>query len=470
MKAMKKQLIIPIVMLVLVSSCKIVRPYQEPEISQPVQQQLYRDQHQKDTVSIAGIPWKQFFQDSTLQGYIEEGLSNNYSMRTALENIAIAQASFKQSKQALLPSLYFDPNFTFNQQSKAALNFPSTVNIKLRTSTLQLPVGTSWEIDIWGKLASSKRAAMADYLQTEASTKAVQTQLIADIATYYYQLLAYKNQLSITQQTILLREKDVVALREMKSASLINGAALAQNEANLYAASVSIPELQQRIRETENALSVLLGRVPGPIACGNMDEQTETSPLTVGIPLYMIQNRPDVAAAQYAFQSAFESTNVAHANFYPSLTITGKSGLSALTTNSLGANAFFLSLVGDLMQPIYNKGINRANLKRAEARQQQALFTFQQTILVAGREVSDALYAYEICGTRTSIRQKQITALAQSVDFTKELLTNNSATNYNDVITAEQALLSAQLSAVNDQLQKKLALVSLYHALGGGWH
>jgi outer membrane protein, multidrug efflux system len=122
------------------------------------------------------------------------------------------------------------------------------------------------------------------------------------------------------------------------------------------------------------------------------------------------------------------------------------------------------------MQPIYNKGINRANLKRAEARQQQALFTFQQAILVAGQEVSDALYAYEICGTRTSIRQKQITALAQSVDFTKELLTNNSATNYNDVITAEQALLSAQLSAVNDQLQKKLALVSLYHALGGGWH
>lgn len=450
------------------SACKIIQPYQKPTSNSNVEKALYREHTATDSSSLAMVSYRQFFKDELLQKYIEEGCKNNLNIGVALENIAIAQASFKQSKQALLPSLYVDPNVTFSKQSKAALNLPPTVNINLRTTTVQLPIGTSWELDVWGKLSSAKRSAYAQYMQSTAAAQATQTQVVASIATYYFQLMALDKQLQITEQTIELRKKDVEALKAMKEASMINGANLAQNEANLYAAELTIPELKLAIRETENAMSTLLGRVPGTIERSKLDEQVFDVPLATGYPLQLVQNRPDVAAAQFKFQSTFESTNVARASFYPSFNITGRTGLAALTTNTLGAGAFFVSLVGDLMQPIYNKGTNRANLKRATAQQNQALFQFQQQLLVAGSEVSNALFRYETASNKQTIRKQQITALEKSVDFTKELLTYSSATNYTDVILAEQNLLNAQIAGVNDQLQQQIAVIELYRALGGG--
>lgn len=468
MNALYKHSIFGLFVVLFLSACGIIDHYEAPKVSDKTAETLFRDHSTKDSSSLADVSYRTFFQDELLQQYIDEGLKNNLNLQIALQNIAIAQASFKQSKQALLPSLYVDPNVTLSKQSKAALNLPPTVNINLRTTTVQLPVGTSWELDVWGKLASAKRSAFASYMQTEATVQATQTQLVATIASYYFQLMALDKQLSITEQTIALRQKDVEALRAMKEASLINGANLAQNEANLYAAEVSLPALRMTIRETENALSVLLGRTPGELPRNTIDQQTFTVDMATGFPLLLVQNRPDVAAAQFRFQSAFEATNVAKASFYPSFNITGRTGLAALTTNTLGANAFFASLVGDLMQPIYNKGVNRANLKRAQAQQQQAQLQFQQQLLVAGSEVSNALFSYETAKEKQTKRELQIKALEQSVSFTKELLTYGSNTNYTDVITAEQSLLNAQLSGVSDQLQQHLALIELYRALGGG--
>lgn len=454
---------------VLFAGCGIIRDYETPEQSNEVQEKLYRDQSDTDTLSIADIPWDEFFTDQLLQQLINEGLEKNNDLQVALQKIAEAQAVFRQSKQNYLPSFNFNPNVTNNHQSKAALNFPSNVNINLRTTTVQLPVGASWELDVWGKLSSTKRSAMASFFKADASARAVQTQLIATIATQYYSLLALDQQLEITLKTLELRKKDLETIEAMKEVSLSDGVALAQTRANVYAAEIMIPDLKRSIRETENALSVLIGRVPGPIERGTMGNQHVTVDLKTGIPLKLLQNRPDVIAAEMAFRETFENVNVMRASFYPTLSISAKAGISALTTNDLLTNSFFTTVSGGLLQPIYNNGINKMNLRRSEALQQQAFFSFQQSLLVAGEEVSNALYAYETTEEKQRLRIEQISALQESVDFTKELLEYSTTTNYLDVITAEQALLTAELAGVNDHLQKYTAIIQLYRALGGGW-
>lgn len=468
-KHIQYKFILALALTLVLSACKILKPYEKPEVNSKVQQELYREGATTDSMTLATVPWQELFSDVKLQALINEGLANSYDLKLALERVVQSQAVFRQSKQAWLPSLFVDPTVTLNHQSKAALNFPSTVNINLRTTTVQLPVGASWELDVWGKLKSAKRSALASFLQAESSARAVKTQLIASIASTYYQLLALDKQLEITQQTIAMREKNVEAVSAMKDANLVNGTSLAQNEANLYAAKVTIPDIQQAIRETENALCLLIGRVPSGIDRGNIEAQVMYTELKIGLPMQLLANRPDVEAAEMQFRSAFEKTNVARASFYPTISLTGRSGLSALTTNSLFANAFFFSLVGDMMQPIYNRGVNKMNLRTAKSTQQQAFLNFQQTLLTAGNEVSNALYAYNTSLEREEIRLKQIEALQRTVDYTKELLTFSSNTNYTDVILAEQNLLTAQLSGVNDRLLKLTAVIQLYRALGGGW-
>lgn len=462
--------IIPVTLLALtLLGCGITRRYKEPEVKDQVKEQLYRDQQSSDSTSMADLPWTDLFQDKMLQDLINEGLANNYNLQVAVYRIAESQAIFRQSKQSILPSFNFNPNVTFNHQSKAALNFPSNININLRTTTVQLPIGASWELDIWGKLASTKRSALASFMQSSASARAVQTQLIASIATNYFQLLALDKQLEITQETIELRKKDLETLEAMKQASLVDGAAMAQTEANLQAAEITLIELKQAIRETENGLSVLLGRAPGAIQRSTLEEQTIAVELKTGLPLLLVQNRPDVEAAEMAFRASFENVNVARASFYPSLTLSARGGLSALTTKSLWQNALFTTVTGGLLQPIYNNGLNKMTLRKAQAQQQQAFYTFQQSLLVAGQEVSNALYAYEVSHEKDSVRQIQIQALEKSVDYTRELLQYSTTTNYLDVITAQQSLLSAQLAGVNDRLLRLVSTVQLYRALGGGW-
>lgn len=451
------------------NSCNIIRNYQTPEVSNEVEEKLFRDQVNGDTTSLADLGWSELFTDPQLQALINEGLANNNDYKIAILRVATAQSIFKQSKQELLPSVQFNPNVTFNKQSKAALNLPSNININLKTTTVQLPVGASWELDIWGKIASAKRSALADYLGTHASARAVQTQLVAAISSNYFQLLALDEQLAITLQTIELREKNLLALEALKDASLTDGAAVAQTEANLRAAEIMIPDLKKSIREAENALSILLGRVPGPIERSSLGQQEITSQLNTGIPLQLLKNRPDVEAAEMAFRSNFEQVNVARASFYPSLTISAQGGLSALTSKDLLTNSIFTSVAAGLLQPIYQKGRNKKNLQVAQYEQEQSLYAFQQSLLVAGQEVSDALYAYEVSSEKETIRIQQVTSLQKSVDFTKQLVEYSTTTNYLDVITAEQNLLSAQLNGVNDHLQKLLSVVNLYRALGGGW-
>ena len=258
-------------------------------------------------------------------------------------------------------------------------------------------------------------------------------------------------------------------MKELKKGAVVNGAAVVQSEANRYAAEVSIPDIKRSIRETENALDILLSRPPGAITRSTLTDQKVTAELQTGIPTQLLTNRPDVQQSEYAFRAAFENTNLARTYFYPSFTITASGGLSSLTLKDFFTKSIFYNAAAGLTQPIFNQGINKARLRTAQAQQQEALNSFQKTLLVAGQEVSNALYAHETAVEKQDSRSKQIIALQKSVDYTQELLRYSSATNYTDVLTSEQNLLAAQLSGVSDKLQELQAIVNLYRALGGGW-
>lgn len=456
---------------VLVTGCGVVtKKYKSKELSQEQSDKLYRDQQSQDTVSMADLKWKEVFSDPHLQQLIEEGLANNYDLKNSILNIAQAEASFRQSKLAFLPSLSFVPQVTHNKSSQQALNFPSNVNINLKTTTVQLGFATNWEIDVWGKLSSAKRAALANYLQLDATKRAVETSLIATIATSYYTLLALDKQLKITEETILIREKSVKALKALNEAGNVTGADVVQSEASLYAAKVTIPELKQSIREMENQICLLTGKMPKSVERGIIDDQHLDLDLKLGVPMLLLKNRPDVEAAEMSLRQAYENTNVAKAQFYPSLTITSASGgISALTTRDLFSNSVFYNIVAGITQPIFNRGQIRTNYKIAKAKQEQAFNTFEKSLLTAGIEVSDALYAYEISKEKQETRKLQVEALEKAVRFNMRLLEFSSNTNYTDVLTSEQSLITSQLSEVNDQLLQLKATINLYRALGGGW-
>jgi len=444
----------------------VTKKYERPAVNS---NDLYRDKTTTDTTTIADLPWKTLFADATLQALIQQGINENLDLKQAMERIKIAEATLLQNRAALLPSLTADLSVTDAKQSRAALNFPPGININTETQTYKAQLSTSWEADIWGKLSSAKKSAYASLLQSDAAKRAVQTQLIANIANSYYNLLALDKQLSITEQTVRIRQTDVETMKSLKEGAVVNGAAVVQSEANLYAAQVTLPDLKRSIRETENALSILLGKGPGKIDRSTLDQQMAYSDLQTGVSAQLLQNRPDVQAAEFAFRSAFENKNVAKAFFYPALTLTANGGLSSLSLKNFFDNSIFYNLIGGITQPIFNKGQNKARLKTAEAQQQIAFYSFQQTLLTGGQEVSNALFAYQTATEKETTRTMQIASLTKAVDYTKELLRFSSATNYTDVLTSEQSLLAAQLNSINDRLQKLQSVVNLYRALGGGW-
>lgn len=447
------------------ASC-VTKKYETPPV---LSNNLYRDVVTTDSSSIADLSWKALFSDVILQNLIEQGLKENLDLKQAIERIKIAEATLYQSKAAFLPTLTGDLSATDAKQSTAALNFPPGININTETQTYRAQLSSSWEADIWGRLGSAKKSAYAALLQTDATKRAVQTQLIANIANTYYNLLALDKQLAITQQTIKIRESDVETMKALKEGAIVNGAAVVQSEANLYAAQVTIPDLNRSIRESENALSVLLAKSSGTISRSSLDQQAPYVDLKTGVSTQLLQNRPDIQAAEFGFRSAFENTNVARASFYPSLTLTATGGLSTLQLKNFFDNSIFYNLIGGITQPIFNRGINKARLRTTEAQQQIAFFNFQQSLLVGSQEVSNALYNYQTASEKEITRAKQIASLTKAVDYTKELLRYSSATNYTDVLTSEQSLLNAQLNGINDRLQKLQSVVNLYRALGGGW-
>jgi NodT family efflux transporter outer membrane factor (OMF) lipoprotein len=370
-----------------------------------------------------------------------------------------AGANLEQSKSALFPSLSLNAS---------AVNQWNNSNNPELYRNYQVYGNTSWEADIWGKLRSTKRANLAAYLQSEAYKRAVQTQLIANVSVSYYSLLALDAQLKITEKTIEKRKANVESMKMMKDNDMVTGADLVMSEANRYSAEVTIPDLKQNIYKTENALSILLGRNPGPIPRGVITSQEVSHEIETGVPFQLLANRPDVQEAELKYRYNYEMTKVARSYFYPTLTLSASGGISA-NNFSFDPSSLFWNFIGGLAQPIFNNGAIKQRYRVADSNREESLLAFKQTLLTAGAEVVNAMKEYQSASEKISIRTNQIKYLEKSVDFTMELLKYTSSTNYTDVLTSEVNLLNAQLNSVNDKLQQLHAIVTLYQSLGGGW-
>ena len=331
-----------------------------------------------------------------------------------------------------------------------------------------MPVTASWEVGVFGSLLNTKRKAKAAVEQSEAYRQAVQTQLIATIANDYYTLLMLDRQLEISKETADSWKASVQTMRDMKEDGMTNEAAVAQSEANYRSILANIPDLKRSIHEMENSLCMVLGCSPQTIERSSMKDITCPTDFKTGVPLLLLSNRPDVRQAESNLKMAYYATNIARSAFYPGITIDASAGW----TNSAGEAItnpakFLISAVGSIVQPIFSRGKNVANLKIAKAQQEEALLAFQQSLLNAGSEVSDALYMYESAKDKSQHRTEQIAALESSVSSTKALFHDGTST-YLEVLTAQQDLFSAQLSQVNDRFEQLQATINLYHALGGG--
>lgn len=454
----------------LFAGCKITQKYERPEIQTPA---TYRGgAAATDTSTLADIRWQELFSDPQLQKLIQQGLDSNLDLKIAVARMKAAAANLRQSKDAFWPSVTVDPSFTHSKPSPAQLRaFGNSGATSIPAFDQYSLVGSaSWEVDVWGKLRSTKRSAVAKFLQSDAYRRTVQTQLIANIANNYYTLLALDQQLKITQQTVAIRKNDVETIKALKEAATLTGADVVNSEANRYAAEVSIPDIKQNIRETENALSVLLGLAADTVQRGTLEAQSVAKYLNSGVPVHLLSNRPDVQQAEFALISNFELTNAARTYFYPQLNISATAGFATVNTlKGFFDGSFYWNIVAGLSQPIFNKGLNRQRLRVAEATQEESLYNFKATMLSATQEVSNALFSYQTAAEKMTLRSSQLELLRKAVEFNKELLNYSSKTNYTDVLTAEQNLLTAQLNGINDHLQQLLAVVNLYRALGGGW-
>ncbi|MGD9931814.1 MAG: efflux transporter outer membrane subunit [Mangrovibacterium sp.] len=460
MRTISLKYILPAISLLLLVSCSTPRHFQRNTIDT---EGLYGTA-ETDSSTLSDLPWQEMFTDPLLLDYIREGLENNLDLQIAVQRVAEAEAYLAQSRASLLPGINAIGTGVYTRNPESVYpDGPREVN------SYQLGLEASWEVDIWGKLRSSKRAAYANLLASDAGRKAVETRLIANIASTYYNLMALDAKLAITRQTVKNNIDLVETMKVLKESGRVTGAAIVQSEAARYAAEVTIPDLEQQVRETGNNLCLILGRNPGNLERGTLAGQSIQQPLQTGIPAQLLDNRPDVMQAEYAVISAFEMTNSAHAYFYPSLTLNASTGFAATELDELlDPVSFAANVAGGLAAPLFNKRTNVSRLRVAKAQQEQALLSLRHALLNAGQEVNNAIGIYQAARTKASLRSQQLTALEKSVEYTRELLNYGSAT-YTEVLNAQQSLLAAQLNRVNDQQQQLNATVSLYRALGGGW-
>jgi len=459
-------LIIPMVL----TSCQVMNKYKAPTVAG---EGLFRNENSYDTTTIASIPWREYFNDTYLQSYIEEALQTNFDMLIATERIKQAEAVLGMARAAYFPDIALSAQVSQDRLSNASptTGLPKDKNVLgYHKESYSLGIVTSWELDIWGKMHRQSKAKYTDMLNSYAGRNLIQTSLISNIANTYYSLLALDKQLEVTNGIIELMQENLRTTEALKDAGMANGAAVEQTKAALYNTQSSVPDLENNITQLENAMCIMLGRSPGTIQRSDIRDQQIPSELSYGVPTQMLAHRPDVQQAELSFRSAFELRYAAKSSFYPSLTLTsGMIGFSTINglQNFFKPENIFSSIVGGLTQPLFARKQLTTQLKVAKADQQIALLTFEKTVLDAGREVSDILSTYDAAARKNESRDKEVESLDKAVDYTRKLLIAGEAT-YLEVISAQQGLLQARINQVNDKLQQLQASSDLYRALGGG--
>ena len=460
---MKKNKIIALASVaVLLNSCGLYNKYERPDVNtQGLVRDVVADNDTlavTDTASFGNLPWRSVFTDPQLQQHIEYALAHNTNLLNAALNVKMVEAQLISAKLAFVPAFSFTPQGTIASWDGGKAS-----------QTYSLPVNASWSIDLFGNLLSLKRSAQMSLLATKDYQLVVKTKLIAGVANSYYTLLMLDKQLEVVNDMERLTKETWETMKFLKDNKVgYRSTSVQSAEANYYSVQAQKADLKRQIREVENSLSLLLGQQAQAISRGKLDEQSLPTNFSTGIALQMLNNRPDVHYAEMSLAQCFYNVENARSKFYPSITISG----SGAFTNSSGMGIvnpgkWLLSAVGSLVQRIFQNGRLIAGLKVAKAQQEQAYNTWQQAVLSAGSEVSNALVLYNTSEEKSNIEAKQIEVLKKNVEDTKNLMASSGST-YLEVITAQQSLLNVELSKIVDDFNKMQAVVNLYYALGGG--
>ena len=459
---MKKVIIISSAVFLL-SSCGLYDKYERPGDVNATG--LIRDvQSDADTLllnsdpNFGQLPWREVFTDPQLQSLIETALANNTDLRNAALNVKMMEDMLKVAKLAFLPSVAIAPQGTISRVMTDGAS---------ASKTYQLPISASWSVDLFGNILSQKRSAQAQLMMARDYQVAAQTGIICGVANLYYTLMMLDEQLAIvTDMQGLVKETwDMMQLQMQLGRA--RSTSVQSAEASYYQIQAQAVDLKRQVREMENAMSLLLNEAGHHIDRGTFYGQSLPTKFSAGVGIELLSNRADVHAAEMQLAQCFYGVETARSRFYPNITISG----NAMFTNNLGAvvnpGKWLLSAVGSLTQPIFQHGQIVAGLKVAKAQQEQAFNTWQNLILKAGNEVSNALLAYNSSDERSQLDQKQVEVLTKNVEDTRQLYTSKGS-SYLEVIQAQTSLLNARISKVTDDFQKMQAVVNLYQALGGG--
>jgi NodT family efflux transporter outer membrane factor (OMF) lipoprotein len=440
----------------LLSSCGVYNKY-KPATSVPenlygeIEATVDADNH------LGTLSWREVFADPQLQALIEQALENNTDLKTAELRVKESEAALKAAKLAYFPSFALAPQGTVSSFDKAKA-----------TQTYSLPITASWQYGLGNRITNAKRQAKALTQQMKDVEQSVRSQLIAGVANTYYTLLMLDEQVRIAESTEQTWKESLESTRAMMQAGMVTEAAVSQTEAAYYSVRTSVLDLKEQRHQVENALALILAETPHDIARGSWDNQQLPTEFSVGVPLQMLSNRPDVRAAEQAVAQAFYGVSQARGSFYPTITLSGSAGwTNSAGTAIINPGKLLATAVGSLTQPIFAKGQNSANLRIAKAQLEESKLAFQQTLLSAGSEVNDLLSQYQTAQNKASEYENQVAALRRAVEST-ELLMKHGNTTYLEVLTARQSLLSSELTQVANRFTEIQSLINLYQALGGG--
>jgi len=448
-------------------SCAVTSSYKQS--NQLPLNGLFRPVTNIDTTqNVATISFHDFYDDPLLQQLITEALDSNYNVQLAVNRLAQMSEYLQQSKAAFFPTLNIGLSGSVSDVSK----YGNSMRPENPYTELKLAATAGWEADIWGKLSSAKRSQQAQYFQQEATFRATQTQVVANIASAYYQLITLDRQRNVTEENIKSYTDYLQTVQELKKSAQVTEVAVLQAKSQLAYANAYLPQIDASIAIEENYICLLLGKAPEHISRSSDVDLTLFHPedLTVGAPAQLLSNRPDVQAAELALISAHSQFNVARAAMYPQLTLSGSVGPDAkgLANWFNMPGSLLWNAVAGLTQPILEGRTLKTQKEVAMLQEDAAFISFKQSLLSAGNEVSNALASIHFTAQQAKYQVEQVEELKKAFEYSKELLVNGYGT-YLDVLSAQNSVLSSELSlysTYNTIIQQKIIL---YRALGGGW-
>lgn len=469
---------------VFIQSCKVGQKYSQPELNLPENYRGDTLAYFGDTTSISKTTWKQFFHDPTLKDLIDSALSNNFDMKTALLNIEIANKDLRRNKLDYLPQVDMTIASANKQwRSKEFGSGPSSKwyerhgtkaseNMFTYLSQFGTEIGFNWEIDIWGKIANSKDQLLAQYLTTREAKNAIQTQIVSDVAKGYFNLLMLDAKIEVAKRNVQLNDSTLQMIKLQYEAGEITSLAIQQTESQRLIAASLVPELEREIILQENALRVLTGQMPDSIKRGTSFEHlfAENKDISLGSPLEIIRNRPDIRTAEYDLIAANAAANIQQAMRYPSLTLGGNLGVNAMLPKNWFSipGALLGGITGELTAPIFKNKTLKTNWEVAKIEREKSELALQQTVVEAVSEVSGAVITVDKLREQLEFARLRVENSAKAVRNANLLFRSGYAT-YLEVITAQGNALNSDLALVELRQEHLESYVDLYRALGGGW-